>query len=110
KCEEIGNGKGITQYRLRDWGVSRQRYWGCPVPFIHCPACGIVPVPEQDLPVALPMDINYDAPGNPLDRHPTWKQVECPECGIAAQRETDTFDTFFESSWYFLRYLDPHNK
>ncbi|PJB68968.1 MAG: leucine--tRNA ligase [Alphaproteobacteria bacterium CG_4_9_14_3_um_filter_47_13] len=109
RVEALGNGFGTTQYRLRDWGVSRQRYWGCPVPFIHCEVCGIVPVPEKSLPVSLPMDINYDAPGNPLDRHPTWKHVDCPSCGRAAQRETDTFDTFFESSWYFLRYLDPHN-
>ncbi len=110
RIEKLGAGFGTTQYRLRDWGVSRQRYWGCPVPFIHCGDCGIVPVPEKDLPVALPMDINYDAPGNPLDRHPTWKNVDCPQCGKAARRETDTMDTFFESSWYFLRYCDPHNE
>jgi len=109
KMEDMGRGKGVTQYRLRDWGVSRQRYWGCPVPMIHCEVCGIVPVPEKDLPVKLPYDINYDAPGNPLDRHPTWKHTTCPECGKAATRETDTCDTFFESSWYFLRYLDPNN-
>ncbi|MCB9990203.1 MAG: leucine--tRNA ligase [Rhodospirillales bacterium] len=109
RVEALGTGFGTTQFRLRDWGVSRQRYWGCPVPFIHCEDCGIVPVPEADLPVALPMDINYDAPGNPLDRHPSWKDTHCPECGKAARRETDTFDTFFESSWYFLRYLDPQN-
>lgn len=108
--EEKGMGEGATVYRLRDWGVSRQRYWGCPVPMIHCEDCGIVPVPEKDLPVELPYDINYDAPGNPLDRHPTWKNVDCPECGKAARRETDTCDTFFESSWYFLRYLDPKNE
>jgi len=110
KCEESGNGFGTTQYRLRDWGLSRQRYWGCPVPFIHCGSCGLVPVPEDQLPVELPMDINYDAPGNPLDRHPTWKHTACPECGGEATRETDTCDTFFESSWYFLRYLDPENE
>lgn len=105
-----GIGKGATVFRLRDWGISRQRYWGCPVPMIHCKDCGIVPVPEKDLPVELPYDINYDTPGNPLDRHPTWKNVDCPKCGHAAQRETDTCDTFFESSWYFLRYLDPKNE
>lgn len=107
--EEKAMGKGATVFRLRDWGVSRQRYWGCPVPMIHCEDCGIVPVPEKDLPVELPYDINYDEPGNPLDRHPTWKNVDCPNCGKAARRETDTCDTFFESSWYFLRYLDPKN-
>lgn len=107
--EEKAMGKGATVFRLRDWGVSRQRYWGCPVPMIHCEDCGIVTVPEKDLPVELPYDINYDAPGNPLDRHPTWKNVDCPNCGKAARRETDTCDTFFESSWYFLRYLDPKN-
>ncbi|MEZ5903543.1 MAG: leucine--tRNA ligase [Alphaproteobacteria bacterium] len=110
KLEELGIGKSVTNFRLRDWGVSRQRYWGCPVPFIHCDTCGLIPVPEDQLPVELPYDINYDKPGNPLDRHPTWKNVDCPECGKAAQRETDTCDTFFESSWYFLRYLDPENK
>ncbi len=108
--EAKGIGKGATVFRLRDWGISRQRYWGCPVPMIHCKGCGIVPVPEKDLPVELPYDINYDTPGNPLDRHPTWKNVDCPKCGHAAQRETDTCDTFFESSWYFLRYLDPKNE
>lgn len=110
KLEDLKIGKGVTNYRLRDWGVSRQRYWGCPVPFIHCEDCGLVPVPEDQLPVELPYDINYDAPGNPLDRHPTWKHTTCPSCNKAAVRETDTCDTFFESSWYFLRYLDPHNK
>lgn len=110
KLEELGIGKGVTNFRLRDWGVSRQRYWGCPVPFIHCKDCGIVPVPDDQLPVELPYDINYDAPGNPLDRHPTWKHTTCPECNKEALRETDTCDTFFESSWYFLRYLDPNNE
>ncbi len=109
KFEEMGIGKGVTNFRLRDWGISRQRYWGCPVPFIHCDDCGLIPVPEKDLPVELPYDINYDKPGNPLDRHPTWKNVDCHQCGKPAQRETDTCDTFFESSWYFLRYLDPKN-
>lgn len=110
RCEDMGIGEGVTQFRLRDWGVSRQRYWGCPVPFIHCDDCGTLPVPEKDLPVALPMDINYDAPGNPLDRHPTWKNTTCPSCGKDATRETDTFDTFFESSWYQFRYCDPKNE
>lgn len=110
KMEEMGIGKGVTNFRLRDWGVSRQRYWGCPVPFIHCDDCGLIPVPEEQLPIELPYDINYDHPGNPLDRHPTWKHVTCHQCGKDATRETDTCDTFFESSWYFLRYLDPHNE
>ena len=109
KAEECGNGFGTTQFRLRDWGVSRQRYWGCPVPFIHCEKCDLVPVPEDQLPVELPHDINYDEPGNPLDRHPTWKHTTCPKCGGEATRETDTMDTFFESSWYQFRYCDAHN-
>jgi leucyl-tRNA synthetase len=104
RLEALGRGERTIAYRLRDWGVSRQRYWGCPIPLIHCPACGIVPVPEQDLPVALPRDISFDRPGNPLDHHPTWKHVDCPRCGGAACRETDTLDTFFDSSWYFLRF------
>ncbi|HEX4113992.1 MAG TPA: class I tRNA ligase family protein, partial [Stellaceae bacterium] len=102
-----GVGEGTIQFRLRDWGVSRQRYWGCPIPVIHCAHCGIVPVPEKDLPVRLPDDVSFDQPGNPLDHHPTWKHVACPSCGGAATRETDTFDTFFESSWYFARFCSP---
>jgi leucyl-tRNA synthetase len=96
-----------VNYRLRDWGISRQRYWGCPIPIIHCEACDIVPVREQDLPVTLPEDVTFDRPGNPLDRHPTWKNVSCPKCGRPARRETDTMDTFVDSSWYFARFTDP---
>ncbi|MBB4265980.1 leucine--tRNA ligase [Roseospira visakhapatnamensis] len=109
RLESLGKGEGTVQYRLRDWGVSRQRYWGCPIPVIHCPSCGIVPVPEDQLPVTLPEDVTFDAPGNPLDRHPTWAHVDCPTCGTAARRETDTFDTFVESSWYFARFCAPHS-
>jgi leucyl-tRNA synthetase len=104
RLEKLGRGERTTVYRLRDWGVSRQRYWGCPIPVIHCGQCGIVPVPESELPVRLPEDVSFDVPGNPLDHHPTWKHLECPRCGRPARRETDTFDTFFESSWYFLRF------
>ena len=107
--EATSAGNGQTTYRLRDWGVSRQRYWGCPIPIIHCDSCGLVPVPEADLPVELPEDIDFEAPGNPLSNHPTWKHVSCPDCGGEAIREQDTFDTFFESSWYFLRFADPHH-
>ena len=107
RLEAVGSGERTVQYRLRDWGVSRQRYWGCPVPVIHCSACGIVPVPRADLPVTLPDDVTFDAPGNPLDRHPSWKHVVCPSCNGSAERETDTFDTFFESSWYYARYCSP---
>jgi leucyl-tRNA synthetase len=104
RIEAEGRGKGQTVWRLRDWGVSRQRYWGTPIPFIHCGTCGIVPVPEDQLPVVLPEDVDFKTPGNPLERHPTWKHTTCPTCGNAATRETDTLDTFVDSSWYFLRF------
>src|SRR6478609_1701683 len=98
-----------VNYRLRDWGISRQRYWGCPIPIIHCEKCGVIPVPDKDLAVVLPEDVSFDQPGNPLNRHPTWKHVACPKCDGLATRETDTMDTFVDSSWYFVRFTDPHN-
>lgn len=104
RVEQQNMGHITIHYRLRDWGISRQRYWGCPIPIIHCDDCGIVPVPEEDLPVTLPEDVDFSVTGNPLAHHPSWKHVVCPRCGKAAQRETDTFDTFFESSWYFARF------
>ena len=100
-------GEGLVQYRLRDWGLSRQRYWGAPIPIIHCPACGPVPVPSADLPVTLPEDVDFSQPGNPLPRHPTWKNVACPKCGGPAERDCDTMDTFVDSSWYFARFCSP---
>ena len=109
----IGNmpqGERKVNFRLRDWGVSRQRYWGCPIPVIHCDDCGVVPVPKADLPVKLPDDVTFDLPGNPLDRHPTWRHVACPNCGKDARRETDTMDTFVDSSWYFTRFTAPWEK
>ena len=102
-------GQRKVNFRLRDWGISRQRYWGCPIPVIHCHDCGTVPVPKADLPVRLPEDVTFDVPGNPLDRHPSWKHVACPCCGKPARRETDTMDTFVDSSWYFARFTDPFN-
>ena len=104
RAESEGWGEGKTVWRLRDWGVSRQRYWGTPIPFIHCESCGVVPVPKDQLPVVLPEDVDFQTPGNPLVRHPTWKHADCPSCGKAALRETDTLDTFVNSSWYFLRF------
>ena len=107
RLEAQGDGAARTVFRLRDWIVSRQRYWGCPIPIIHCPGCGLVPVPRADLPVTLPEDVSFDAPGNPLDRHAEWRRVACPRCGGAARRDTDTFDTFVDSSWYFARFACP---
>ena len=104
KLEALGRGKRKTNYRLRDWGVSRQRYWGCPIPVVHCKTCGVVPVAKSELPVTLPSEVNFDKPGNPLDRDEEWKAFPCPSCGADAQRETDTFDTFIDSSWYYARF------
>jgi len=109
-AEENGWGKGVTNYRLRDWGVSRQRFWGCPIPVVHCDTCGVVPEKKQNLPVELPTDASFDKPGNPLNWHPTWRNVPCPKCGKPATRETDTMDTFVDSSWYYARFTAPHAK
>ncbi|WP_413220221.1 leucine--tRNA ligase [Tritonibacter mobilis] len=112
KAEAEGWGEGVTKFRLRDWGLSRQRYWGCPIPVVHCPDCGVVPEKKENLPIALPYDedgkaIDFSVPGNPLDRHPSWRNCACPNCGKPAQRETDTMDTFVDSSWYFARFTAP---
>ena len=110
KISDLGLGEAKTTYRLRDWGVSRQRYWGCPIPIVHCKSCGTVPVPADQLPIKLPDDVTFDKPGNPLANHPTWKDTNCPKCQAKAIRETDTLDTFFDSSWYFTRYCDARNE
>ena len=107
-AEAEGWGEGVTKFRLRDWGLSRQRYWGCPIPVVHCDACGVVPEKKENLPVELPYDVTFDTPGNPLDRHPTWRDCACPSCGAPAKRETDTMDTFVDSSWYYARFTAPH--
>jgi leucyl-tRNA synthetase len=109
-CEGVGVGRGVTNYRLRDWGISRQRYWGCPIPVVHCDACGVVAERKENLPIELPYDVTFDIPGNPLDRHPTWRDCACPSCGAPARRETDTMDTFMDSSWYYARFTAPHAK
>ncbi len=106
-AEKAGWGEGVTKYRLRDWGLSRQRYWGCPIPVVHCDSCGVVPEKKENLPIRLPDDVTFDKPGNPLDRHPTWRDCDCPSCGAPAKRETDTMDTFVDSSWYFARFTAP---
>jgi leucyl-tRNA synthetase len=106
-AEANGYGKGVTKFRLRDWGISRQRYWGCPIPVVHCAACGVVPEKKENLPIRLPDDVTFDVPGNPLDRHPTWRDCTCPKCGAKARRETDTMDTFVDSSWYYARFTSP---
>jgi leucyl-tRNA synthetase len=111
-CEENGIGQGVTKFRLRDWGLSRQRYWGCPIPVVHCDTCGVVPEKKENLPVELPYDqdgtpIDFSIPGNPLDRHPSWRDCACPKCGAPAKRETDTMDTFVDSSWYYARFTSP---
>ena len=108
-AEDTGWGKSITQYRLRDWGASRQRYWGCPIPVVHCEECGVVPEKKENLPIKLPKDITFDKPGNPLDRHSIWRNCSCPSCGGKAKRETDTMDTFIDSSWYFARFTSPRS-
>ena len=107
-CEARGVGQGVTKFRLRDWGLSRQRYWGCPIPVVHCETCGVVPEKKENLPVRLPDDVTFDVPGNPLDRHPIWRDCACPKCGAPSKRETDTMDTFVDSSWYFARFTSPH--
>ena len=106
-CETNGVGHGVTKFRLRDWGLSRQRYWGCPIPIVHCDDCGAVPEAKENLPIELPYDVTFDVPGNPLDRHPTWRNCACPACGKPALRETDTMDTFVDSSWYYARFTSP---
>lgn len=111
-CEANGVGQGVTKFRLRDWGLSRQRYWGCPIPIVYCDDCGVVPEKKENLPIELPYEngnepIDFSVPGNPLDRHPTWRDCACPACGKPATRETDTMDTFVDSSWYYARFTAP---